>query len=544
MTSYCQTPDPQIFSDAAVFTPLPTDNLDATVYLSLSEVRQNMNSKSHRLSNEGQERMNKGMPLRKGDFTMNNTNNNKSGKNGMVAKLSKVFDSENVNPNNGHINTMDKKNTMMRPRTPGEQSEFFTDDYWGVPRPQTPQVSPEKVEARGRAPVWAPLSPKRTSMASPKRAGTKSPGKKTKKSKSARKAQLKRAMLELTESREEAKRVVLDAVEKGETVKEKVMEWALLSREWAVQGMDEAAKMATIAKKKATVRGAQLGGEAKSAAMSGAKLVNEMYVARPDHFIAMVTIVLVLLLSMAVGPATTGSVAAPVAREAVVAESVVEASAVVAEVAAEAVVELEAVVAVPEVLYDITAVEISGISMLKWRVEGPSVLNGETVDVVVLVDDEIHFRTKESVTMIPEGADTFVDMSIDMAPLAKGLHSFLIVVASTTTNYYRESGAKFIYEMPVRPYIEIGYPSHGEVVERGAFGGVIFETGDFPEGANAEGWTVQFALDGEVFNIPFFDGEISLDGIVEGTHWVEMKVLNGEGKLMSDGSANCMFEVV
>jgi hypothetical protein len=504
------------------------------------------------------------MKLRKEDFEVI-----KAAKKGTaVSKLAAVFDGENVNPNTTTMSYSKTTNAGFkkshRPATPGD-SDYFTDDYWGVPKNATPgaaAVSPEKVVVR------APRSPK-----SPKSPG----GRKLnmKKTKSARKAMLKKAMLELEGSRKAPLASKLAAAAPQPTLREmaadKLIDFAATAHPHAIHLRAWATRILADYLVSWNALFVQL----KSGIGELQGHFNASYATRPAHTAAMSASLIFLVLFVLTAPfnatstPTTAAMSAiptipspefviseAVISEAVISEAVIS-EAVISSPAAE-ISDITPPMAAPVAAisnattsepifippYDITSVSIEGRSMLQWRVEGPAVVAGSaTVDIVVLIDDKIHFKTDNSVTLTPDiSGAAYLDMTIDMMPLTEGLHSFLIIVASTASNFYRESGAKFLYEIPVKPWVAIEYPSHGEVVDSRDFSGLKFNTGDIPEAT--EGWYVSLQIDGETFNIPFFEGEINLEGLVKGTHNVEMKVFDREGVVVSDGSAYVWFEVV
>ncbi|GMI22487.1 hypothetical protein TeGR_g11466 [Tetraparma gracilis] len=554
--SSINTPPTTIGTPAAsVFTPVCGGGVTSETYLSLSEVRKCMQSKTLSLTEAGQDRMDKGMPLRKMDFQAAGKK-----KSGVVAALSRQFDGENKDPNANLGRAKPKSETPKK-------SELFTDDYWGVPKKaERTAQSPARAVSPERPVVRAPLAPK---MKSP--AKLKSPGRRTnKKTKSVRKRMLKRAMLEMGgaevrkeedvgvgvgEVREERAAGGLDGLRKR-------IEGEIAGvREWAEPA---AAKLKAEVEMKVAKGRVEVGEMVGRAEVEGRKMakvarskVEGMSVAERGVY-ALFIVALLFSVLTAGGSGKVVVVEEPVSFAAIqepsrepVAVAVQEPAAVVVE---EPVVSTEVAgaeeSALPEMQFDVTSAEesalpamqfditsatISADSLLSWTVAGPSVTGKSKVDVVVLVDDKVHYKSPHGVPLFPDAGGDSIEMTVDLLPLTNGLHKFQVVVAAADGDFYREASGNFVHEPPLLAAVGITWPIHGEFVDsRGV--SVKFGTANMEHMAGGgEGLQVALSVDGERFELNFFEGEISLDGLVAGPHEVAMVVVDGEGQPVGDG---------
>lgn len=580
--SSINTPPTTIGTPAAsVFTPVCGGGVTSETYLSLSEVRKCMQSKTLSLTEAGQDRMDKGMPLRKMDFQAAGKK-----KSGVVAALSRQFDGENKDPNANLGRAKPKSETPKKSELfvslgrgeeigrEGAQSNATkltnfaqTDDYWGVPKKaERTAQSPARAVSPERPVVRAPLAPK---MKSP--AKLKSPGRRTnKKTKSVRKRMLKRAMLEMGgaevrkeedvgvgvgEVREERAAGGLDGLRKR-------IEGEIAGvREWAEPA---AAKLKAEVEMKVAKGRVEVGEMVGRAEVEGRKMakvarskVEGMSVAERGVY-ALFVVALLFSVLTAGGSGKVVVVEEPVSFAAIqepsrepVAVAVQEPAAVVveepvvstevAEAEESALPEMQLDVtsaeesALPAMQFDITSATISADSLLSWTVAGPSVTGKSKVDVVVLVDDKVHYKSPHGVPLFPDAGGDSIEMTVDLLPLTNGLHKFQVVVAAADGDFYREASGNFIHEPPLLAAVGITWPIHGEFVDsRGV--SVKFGTANMEHMAGGgEGLQVALSVDGERFELNFFEGEISLDGLVAGPHEVAMVVVDGEGQPVGDG---------
>lgn len=67
------------------------------------------------------------------------------------------------------------------------------------------------------------------------------------------------------------------------------------------------------------------------------------------------------------------------------------------------------------------------------------------------------------------------------------------------------------------------------MIHKEDFLGVVFDTFEVSASVAEGGGRVAMQLDGEVFDVPFFEGSINLEGLTVGNHRVRMTVINAEG---------------
>ncbi|GMH49913.1 hypothetical protein TL16_g00650 [Triparma laevis f. inornata] len=469
--------------------------------------------------------MSAGMPLRVCDFHSCVRPKNKlshafdaEGGNEGVERVGGWEGDENADPNAGERVTKmaGEIKAKLQPLTPARTGDF-TDDYWGVggshkKERESRTVSPTKEDVDIRRIYKKLVVANGGGMKSPRRGRTKSPMrlKKSAKKKNAkkRKAALKEAMLLEGKERQQ-----LAGGDVREEVVRRVMEWRGRGGQVWERGVEEGkvwfGEGKTWAEERVGVLAQDLQG-AKKIFVGGAGV--------------MVALVVAVGLALLVG----GGVVDVEQQRSLVGE--------VGEVGEVAMTMTEDV-SLPEALlepvgeilpFDIASVEIQGSSTLNWKVEG-DVLGHEdlsSVFVSVFVDGE----SKYFGSVRPDAGSNLLDMSVDLMPLEEGMHSFLLTVTSNSkVPFSRHVSANFIYELgeagsEVRDTIKLDIlsPSMGERIKYEDFKGIVFDSFGVPDDALEKGGYVNLVLDNERFNIPFFEGEINLEGLGVGLHEVKM----------------------
>ncbi|GMH87892.1 hypothetical protein TrVE_jg6836 [Triparma verrucosa] len=461
-----------------------------------------------------------GMPLRVCDFHSKN-------------QLKHVFDaeqngegnSENVDPNaagGGMMKFARKIKAKLQPLTPTFTGEF-TDDYWGVSagsqvkksQVQSRTVSPPKDDETDIRRIYKKLVVANGARVKTPRSRTKSPmrlKKSGKKSRAARKAALKNAMLQeqREEKQEKLKKVEAEAEAgtRAEGVEESVRKRLCVWREQAVElFQDSAQKLMPLAER--------------------AKAWGKYQAEFAEAHIGTLAQDLQLQQRFLLGGILLGGLLACLVMAFV---GVGLASLMMAGGAEIAMDEVASVGTVPDVLlepvgdalpFDITSVGIQGASTLNWKVEGEALAQQDAVFVSVFVDGV----SKYYGSVQPDSGSTLLDMGADLMPLEQGMHSFLLVVTSSGgTPFSRHVTANFVYEAEdtERISLDIVSPVEGDRIPFDDFKGIYFDSFGVPDDALEKGAHVNLFLDNERFKIPFFEGEINLEGLSVGKHSMKM----------------------
>ena len=211
--------------------------------------------------------------------------------------------------------------------------------------------------------------------------------------------------------------------------------------------------------------------------------------------------------------------------------------------------------------FEINTVHITDTKELGWNVEGPSVAAKESVDVLVILDGEIRFKSGEEGVEMDSETDIML-MLVDLMPIkGSGLHEVGIEVGSRTDQeYFKSVTASFYYDgieaeenveegtVEVKhadsetspPQLFIVSPAQGEVIDRKDDLNIVFATKTYL--ANSPGEEIPFDgkddhyielfLDSERFEVPFLSGDIQLEGLQTGPHSMVMRLMQGEGRFI------------
>ncbi len=473
------TPESQPIDMSSVFTPCTDSTSDA---LSLSSVRRMMTDSNYALTERGSLRVASGAPLRNGDFER-------------VNAINSAIDAENQNPNAGAGKPgLNKLKAKFGPATPSTGTGDFMDEYWGVPKPETPKVSPEKEDVAVKAPSNKMKSPKVKS---------------SKKSRAARRNAIKKAIASQAKS--------MPAV----------------SSPWPTQASAIKAKYkAKFEKARQLLR--EKTSEARNELRAGMNtIVTEVNTSQwwkgVDFKVAAGAIsTLLVVLSVLLAVTRSGS------------EVPIE----LAESNFEAPVQLPVPVLPP---FDIISCTIEQSTILQWRLAGPLVSAGTLAHVSVFVDANLHFQSVASspIRVVPDDGVDWMEMKIDLLPLTEGLHNFLVVVESAEIdNFARQTSANFVYTAPEpTASVSIQKPEHGAMIALNDFEGLDFTSNNIPENAFEEGYFVDLNLDNEHFLVRFFDGFLELNGLALGKHEITLRIYDGESNPVTD-AVKSEFSVV